>query len=254
MATLSDVTAGVAGIVQQCGNQESEEDKDIEDGDISERRLSSNITARRLRATGRQPPSHAQEIVECVVDTSQATFFLGRAGLEITAAVKNCAIRDERLECASEVSGVAGAFGFVATYLSSATSECGPTANAKAFCAADISKVVAGLAEFSAAATAMATSCAPHQLPKSTTQAPTVATTTEGGDWVFGFPAATSLEEVDGGERHMSGKLVIEEPRTSEDGDWVFGFGDSQSGVAKKTHVDRVTTLGEQGAKSAWQC
>mmetsp|Transcript_89412 Transcript_89412/g.251802 ORF Transcript_89412/g.251802 Transcript_89412/m.251802 type:complete len:465 (-) Transcript_89412:186-1580(-) len=153
---VAELASGVAGIVDQCNADALKVDEEIDDGDVFERRL---------RASGRNRPpeeveaERGQEIAECFVDTGQSAFYLGHAGLEITSAVKNCQAKNEQVSCASEILGAISSFAFVATYLSSAAAECGVEANARALCAADISKVVAALTEIGHAATGIVRSC-----------------------------------------------------------------------------------------------
>lgn len=163
IGAVADLIAASAGIREMCNvAEEQHAEEAFGRGDILERRL---------RGSGRpeQNPKHIQDrpfaIATCVVDTSQAVFFLGRAGLEITASSRNCPVPDEGLACGAEVSGIVASFGFVAAYLSAATSECVETYNPKAFCASDILRIPAALAEVGAASAGMASSCVDLSTP-----------------------------------------------------------------------------------------
>lgn len=122
---------------------------------------------RRLRHSSRPDTEHREPamIAECVVDTSQATFFLGRAGTEITASTRSCPNPEEQAACAAEVAGAFTSFAYVGSFLASAASECsGGLVDENALCASDIIKLVSGLSEVASAASGMSITCKPEAL------------------------------------------------------------------------------------------
>jgi hypothetical protein len=109
---------------------------------------------------------------ECALDIVQSMNYLGRAGLQITQAVKTCkpiynSVGSDnypdntyiRTACAADVSGVISSFSFVATFLSLAASQCSQTVNLPAMCASGATGLVAALAKVSVEAATMAANC-----------------------------------------------------------------------------------------------
>ncbi|CAK0906621.1 unnamed protein product [Prorocentrum cordatum] len=109
---------------------------------------------------------------ECALDIVQSVNYLGRAGLQITQAVKTCkpiynSVGSEnypdnayiRTACAADASGIISSFSFVATFLSLAASHCSQTLNLPAICASSATGLVAALAKVSVEAATMAANC-----------------------------------------------------------------------------------------------
>eukprot|EP00927_Polykrikos_kofoidii_P000688 TRINITY_DN10252_c0_g1_i1.p1 TRINITY_DN10252_c0_g1~~TRINITY_DN10252_c0_g1_i1.p1 ORF type:complete len:458 (+),score=62.96 TRINITY_DN10252_c0_g1_i1:133-1506(+) len=150
VGAVADIIAAAAGIEEMCKLT----------GVAGE-----GVSDRRLRGSGRSElnPLHSEdrpfEIAMCTVDSSQSALYLGRAGLEITSATRNCPESHEGLACGASVSGTIASLSFVAAFLSSAASECAASFSPSAFCSSDISRMTAGLAEIAAASSGIAESC-----------------------------------------------------------------------------------------------
>jgi len=126
----------------------------------------------------RGPPNNPNRVAvqvkqgECALDIVQSVNYLGRAGLQITEAVKTCkpiynSVGSEnypdnayiRTACVADASGVISSFSFVATFLSLAASHCSQTLNLPAICASSATGLVAALAKVSVEAATMAANC-----------------------------------------------------------------------------------------------
>eukprot|EP00928_Gymnodinium_smaydae_P020541 TRINITY_DN17939_c0_g2_i1.p1 TRINITY_DN17939_c0_g2~~TRINITY_DN17939_c0_g2_i1.p1 ORF type:complete len:444 (+),score=77.54 TRINITY_DN17939_c0_g2_i1:82-1413(+) len=163
ISAVTELVAASSGIAAQCDPDDlAQVETDIEDGEAVERRLSSQ-----KNKFVKYNERHAVLDAECTCDISSAILLLGYAGLEVTGATESCSNTEEEEEeklCASEVSGAIASFGFVATYLSAAATECGATAIAQAACGADISKLVSTLAELASSSSLMSKACMPEAL------------------------------------------------------------------------------------------
>merc|ERR1719450_1067626 len=98
------------------------------------------------------------------MDSVQATGFLARAGLQITAATKTCLPQLQgddftATACAADAAGIFSSFGWVATYLSLAASHCAFTVNLPAICAATVAGTVADFAQVAVQASFVAAHC-----------------------------------------------------------------------------------------------
>jgi len=124
------------------------------------------------------PPDNPNQVAmqvkqgECAVDIVQGTNYLGRAGLQITQAVKVCkpiynsfgsenypGNKYVRTACAADASGILSSFSFVATYMSLAASHCSQTVNLPAMCASSATGLIAALAKVANEASTMAANC-----------------------------------------------------------------------------------------------
>jgi len=105
-------------------------------------------------AWSRKVTYRQNEIAQCTFDIAQATFFLTRAGLGLTAAIRECDASSQeegppgsaKLRCSVDVTGLIGSFSFAAAAVSMAVSQCPVGRNLDAHCAADIALAVAGVA------------------------------------------------------------------------------------------------------------
>mmetsp|Transcript_48557 Transcript_48557/g.113890 ORF Transcript_48557/g.113890 Transcript_48557/m.113890 type:complete len:318 (-) Transcript_48557:122-1075(-) len=98
----------------------------------------------------------------CGFDVWAAVNSIGFAGLSINAASKECKGADSPLKktvCTSAVAGTHAALADVASFLSSSASDCAKDLNNQAYCAADSSGLVSGLANIATASAAMHAVC-----------------------------------------------------------------------------------------------
>eukprot|EP00931_Biecheleriopsis_adriatica_P118903 TRINITY_DN94207_c0_g1_i1.p1 TRINITY_DN94207_c0_g1~~TRINITY_DN94207_c0_g1_i1.p1 ORF type:complete len:427 (+),score=95.73 TRINITY_DN94207_c0_g1_i1:55-1281(+) len=121
-----------------------------------------------IGATVYSPVSVTQgsKVAVCVILVNQAVFFLGRAGLQIDAAVKACdakMIKKKGALCSAQVTSVIMAFTGAAATLSGSAAKCAKEANFGAACSANINNIIGGLASIANFASAMANeNCAAH--------------------------------------------------------------------------------------------
>lgn len=98
----------------------------------------------------------------CTFDVWGAIDSLGFAGLNVNAASKECKIQHLDLQktvCTATVAGVHATFADVASFLSSAASDCAKDLNNPAYCAADSSGLVSALANIAVSAANMHAVC-----------------------------------------------------------------------------------------------
>lgn len=110
--------------------------------------------------------SESSKVAVCVILVNQAVFFLGRAGLQIDAAVKACDakhIKKKGALCSAQVTSVIMAFTGAAATLSGSAAKCAEKANLGAACSANINNIIGGLASIANFASAMANgNCEKH--------------------------------------------------------------------------------------------
>merc|ERR1719356_106279 len=94
-------------------------------------------------------------IALCTFDAVQAASYLGQAAIAIRAANLNCD-SENQAACASTVAGIFLAFGWTASYISEAANVCGVTANNQAWCATDVTCLIANLGDIASASSAFA--------------------------------------------------------------------------------------------------
>jgi len=106
------------------------------------------------------------EIAECTFDVTFAAQLLGRAGLGINAAVKDCTDFQFKINgaagqkvCAVDVSGVIGSFVSVGQFLSAAASKCPNSTNVAADCSSSIWNVVAAIDSIAAVGASFPLTC-----------------------------------------------------------------------------------------------
>jgi hypothetical protein len=108
-----------------------------------------------------------QEEAECAFDVGQGTMFLAQAGMQINSAVTDCSDyslkeggKHAKAMCAVDTSGVIRSFGFVASLLSFAVSNC-PIfqLNLDAACSGAIADMVTGIAGLAASGSAFRDTC-----------------------------------------------------------------------------------------------
>jgi len=99
----------------------------------------------------------------CTLNIVQASGYLTRAGMQISAASRACeASRHDALEtevCVADAAGVFSSVSFVAAFLSSAASQCAPHRDLAAECSAWVSFLVAVLSRVAVQASVVAASC-----------------------------------------------------------------------------------------------
>lgn len=98
----------------------------------------------------------------CTFDVWGAIDSLGFAGLNVNAASKECKHQHLDLQktiCTATVAGVHATFADVASFLSSAASDCAKDLNNPAYCAADSSGLVSALANIAVSAANMNAAC-----------------------------------------------------------------------------------------------
>jgi len=103
-----------------------------------------------------------QILGKCIVNTFISTNLLGKAGLQITAATKDCPVQDtqnQKAACSADVSGVIASFGVVASFLSKAASQCAETAEIRALCSGDAAGLISALAGLAQTGSAMVNAC-----------------------------------------------------------------------------------------------
>jgi hypothetical protein len=137
-----------------------------------------------LKAQGNAPQVYDKEhymsesYAICFVDVAQATVALGQAGLYINQAKQTCQMpeghkwtNDEHALCSVSVNQILYSFSFAASYLSAAASNCAKTLNLGAYCAADVTNLIADLTTVAAGASHITLTCQKiDDVPDGTTQ------------------------------------------------------------------------------------
>merc|ERR1719507_304605 len=154
VASLASISAGAAGISEMCMPGKARSNRGLPPAG-----------GRRLDSVG-FVKDRKLDVASCVFDTVGATFYLARAGVVIDEAAQLCGERfGSPAKCASSVSAVVEAFGYVGMFLANSVAQCAREAGLpldeafEATCAADISQVVAGLSGIAESGSAMAVSC-----------------------------------------------------------------------------------------------
>jgi len=104
----------------------------------------------------------AMDITMCVMDVTNAASFLVRATLQIGAATVAC---PDPKACTIDILEVISSFSWISRFVSMAVSDCSKRGNMKARCGADISNLVAAVANGPAAGIATTSDCADHPEP-----------------------------------------------------------------------------------------
>lgn len=109
------------------------------------------------------PPLLAAERTQCVIDTLQATAYLGQAVGQLRNAVASgsglkCPDSTES-GCAVSVAGFVTSIAWVASYLSLAASSCAERLNTLALCSADWTAIAANFGELATSGAAASTDC-----------------------------------------------------------------------------------------------
>lgn len=103
----------------------------------------------------------------CAFDVWGAIDSLGFAGLSVNAASKECHHQHLELQktvCTASIAGVHATFADVASFLSSAATDCAENLNNPAYCAADSSGLVSALANIAVSASNMNAACPRSEL------------------------------------------------------------------------------------------
>ena len=85
-------------------------------------------------------------VTACVLDISQAVFYLGQAGILIDNALEACP-RNSRAACSATVSGIFTSFMWVISYLAFSANDCGESLLPIAPCVGDVTWIAASLGE-----------------------------------------------------------------------------------------------------------
>ncbi|CAE8630075.1 unnamed protein product [Polarella glacialis] len=107
------------------------------------------------------------ELAECVINVDQAALYIAQAGLTIYAADSDCSpdnlhapgANNTERACAADILNVLTSFGWTATYLATAASECAETVSSLATCAADVTWLVTSFSEIATASASIAVDC-----------------------------------------------------------------------------------------------
>merc|ERR1712060_406622 len=93
----------------------------------------------------------------CVVHPIQASYWLMRAALFIHGATKECGHDSD--DCAIDALYVVSSFGWAAAFLAATVSNCQVVPNSQAYCASDITDLIAALTMVSAQGVAFHGGC-----------------------------------------------------------------------------------------------
>mmetsp|Transcript_42558 Transcript_42558/g.99236 ORF Transcript_42558/g.99236 Transcript_42558/m.99236 type:complete len:400 (+) Transcript_42558:24-1223(+) len=99
------------------------------------------------------------DVTQCVVDVTNAASYLVRAALQIRTATIAC---PEPRACTIDIMEVISSFSWISRFVSNAASDCSNAGNQKAQCAADVSNLVAAVANGPAAGLATTSDCADY--------------------------------------------------------------------------------------------
>ncbi|CAE7235634.1 unnamed protein product [Symbiodinium natans] len=97
------------------------------------------------------------DITQCVVDVTQAAAFLVRATLQIHSATLGC---PQARACTIDILDVISSFSWISRFISLAVTDCSVAGSQKALCAAQISNLVAAVANGPAVGIATTSDCA----------------------------------------------------------------------------------------------
>lgn len=106
-------------------------------------------------------------IASCFFNVGQAAWYLMRAALTITQAVKVCpemVVEAEgavgRMQCAADLTGVIGSFAYAASALSYSVSQCPDLVNIDAQCGGDVANIIAAVTGIGTSGSSFLLTCA----------------------------------------------------------------------------------------------
>jgi len=114
-------------------------------------------TFMKVRAKVSSNDAPRTELAWCVVHPIQASYWLMRAGLFIHGAAKSCG--HDADTCAIDALYAISSFGWAAAFIASMVSVCSPIPDPKAFCAGDITDLIAAVTMVSAQGIAFEDGC-----------------------------------------------------------------------------------------------
>lgn len=148
VTTLAEITQGAAGTINHCPS--------------GGRRLESaneTVPARRLLDTS--------ELAACIVSNIQGTFNLGRLGLILESFSRVCQPGPNwEASCAAATLGLISNFGYTASFIAAAASQCAEGGNRVAACAADITLITGAAAGLGSALSSVTLTCKPENIKK----------------------------------------------------------------------------------------